>query len=77
MKTVEILGRPKYRSLRERLNEKLDQTNKKSQLEGKGSSCDPELIYTRDDPEINQTYYADYRLCRFEFAIGGQNGGLI
>ncbi len=60
MSDVEILGRPKYPSIKNRLNEKLGQTNKKSQSEGKGSSCDPELVYTRDDPEINQIYYADY-----------------
>ncbi len=47
---VEILGRPKYRSIKNRLNEHLGQMNKKSQSEGKGSSCDPELVYTRDDP---------------------------
>ncbi len=60
MSDVEILGRPKYRSIKDRLNENSGQTNKKLQSEGKGSSCDPELVYTRDDPEINQIYYADY-----------------
>jgi hypothetical protein len=60
MSTVEILGRPKYRSIKDRLNENSGQTNKKSQSESKGSSCDPELVYTRDDPEINQIYYAGY-----------------
>lgn len=60
MSDVEILGRPKYRSIKDHLNEKLGQTNKKSQSEGKGLSGDPELVYTRDDPEINQIYYADY-----------------
>ncbi len=60
MSDVEILGRPKYRSIKYRLNENSGQTKKKSQSESKGSSCDPELVYTRDDPEINQIYYADY-----------------
>ncbi len=60
MSDVEILGRPKYPSIKDRLNENLGQTNKKLQSEGKRSSCDPDLVYTRDDPEINQIYYADY-----------------
>jgi len=60
MSDVEILGRPKYRSMKDRLKENLGQTSKKTQSEGKGSSCDPELVYTRDDPEISQIYYADY-----------------
>lgn len=60
MSDVEILGRPKYRSLKLRLNEDLRERSNIAQLKSKGSSYDPELVYQRDDPEINQTYYADY-----------------
>lgn len=60
MSDVEILGRPKYRSLKLRLNEDLRERSNIAQSKSKGSSYDPELVYQRDDPEINQTYYADY-----------------
>ena len=60
MSEVEILGRPKYRSLKLRLDEDLRERSNIAQSKSKGSSYDPELVYQRDDPEINQTYYADY-----------------
>ena len=60
MSDVEILGRPKYRSLKLRLDVDLRERSNIAQSKSKGSCCDPELVYQRDDPEINQTYYADY-----------------
>jgi hypothetical protein len=60
MSDVEILGRPKYRSIKERLIENFSQKNKKSQSEGKGSSCDPELVYQRDVSEKKHQNYEDY-----------------
>ena len=60
MSDVEILGRPKYRSLKLRLDEDFRERSNIAQSKSKGSSCDPELVYQRDDPEINQTYNADY-----------------
>ncbi len=60
MSDVEILGRPKYRSIKDRLKENLGQTSKKTQSEGKGSSCDPELVYQRDVSEEKNQNYEDY-----------------